>query len=135
MSNTADSSASSLPQSPVLSNVSDSHHENKTNEENNGDDLPLVNIPYPSKIVVHFRPVGSAPILKQKKFKVASDKLFLSLTNFLKSQLKLSAEDKIYIYCNQVFEPSFDERLGDLYTCFKVGKELVFYYSLVPAWA
>merc|ERR1719447_1765748 len=90
---------------------------------------PLVMIPYPPKIVVHFRPVGGAPILKQKKFKVGSDKLFFSLTKFLKSQLKLSANDQIYIYLNQAFEPAFDERLGDLYTCFHVGKELVLNYS------
>lgn len=77
---------------------------------------PLVVIPYPAKIVVHFRHIGSAPILKQKKFKVGADKLFLSLCNFLKSQLKLSTNDKIYIYCNQAFQPSFDERLGDLYS-------------------
>mmetsp|Transcript_55342 Transcript_55342/g.88262 ORF Transcript_55342/g.88262 Transcript_55342/m.88262 type:complete len:133 (-) Transcript_55342:261-659(-) len=96
---------------------------------------PLVVIPYPAKIVVHFRPVGSAPILKQKKFKVGSDKLFLSLTKFLKSQLKLSPTDDIYIYCNQAFQPAFDERLGDLYSCFCIGKELVLHYSLVPAWA
>eukprot|EP01084_Bolivina_argentea_P129018 227937_1 len=83
--------------------------------------LPLVNISYPNKIVVHFRAVGSAPILKQKKFKVGADKLFLSLTNFLKSQLKLSSNDSIYIYCNSSFQPSFDERLGDLYSCFCVG--------------
>ena len=56
---------------------------------------PLVAIPYPSKIVIHFRPVGGAPILKQKKFKVGADKLFLSLTKFLKSQLKLSSNDQI----------------------------------------
>lgn len=65
-----------------------------------------------------------------------------------------------YIYCNQAFEPAFDERLGDLYTvsfvdnplfcsfvhseydhscdfrqCFHVGKELVLNYSLIPAWS
>ena len=87
-----------------------------TKQQNSNPSSSLVVIPYPAKIVVHFRHIGAAPILKQKKFKVGSDKLFLSLTNFLKSQLKLSANDKIYIYCNQAFQPSFDERLGDLYS-------------------
>ena len=66
------------------------------NEENESKVIgPLIDIPYPNKIVVHFRPVGSAPILKQKKFKVGSDKLFSSLTKFLKSQLKLQSNDQI----------------------------------------
>eukprot|EP01083_Nonionella_stella_P013984 39335_1 len=119
----------------VISNtpsIAQNTEEEKTNDTTQS---PLVTIPYPDKIVIHFRPVGSAPILKQKKFKVGADKLFLSLENFLKKQLKLSSNDQIYIYINQAFQPSFDERLGDLYSCFRIGKELVLHYSLVPAWS
>ena len=55
----------------------------------------LVHKDYPQKVIVHFRPVGGAPILKQKKFKVGTDKQFFSLQAFLKSQLKLSAKDNV----------------------------------------
>ena len=58
----------------------------------------LVHKDYPAKVIVHFRPVGGAPILKQKKFKVGTDKQFISLQAFLKSQLKLSAKDNVVCY-------------------------------------
>ncbi|ETO31684.1 hypothetical protein RFI_05435 [Reticulomyxa filosa] len=112
--------------------------------------VPLVFVPYPEKIVVHFRPVANAPILKQKKFKVGSDKQFFSLVVFLKTQLKQSPQEelvgcsksklltryilKYHIYCNQAFCPEMDQRIGDLYECFKVSTELILYYSLTPAW-
>ena len=114
------------PESPTSNN-----NDNKMMEQEKKRS-PLVVIPYPAKIVIHFRPVGGAPILKQKKFKVGSDKLFLSLTKFLKSQLKLTANDKIYIYCNQAFQPSFDERLGDLYSVWFISIYIIILYHSNP---
>ena len=64
-------------------------------EIDNNPKRDLVHKDYPQKVIVHFRPVGGAPILKQKKFKVGTDKQFLSLQAFLKSQLKLSAKDTV----------------------------------------
>lgn len=43
----------------------------------------------PEKVVIWFRPTGSAPILKQNKFKIASTSRFRAIGEFLRRQLHI----------------------------------------------
>ena len=91
-----------------------------------------------NKVKVHFVAVGSAPILKQSKFKIDADQKFGYVVSSLRRTLKLTensgADSSLFLYCNAAFVPSPDERLGDLNDCFSVRGELVIRYSLKEAW-
>ena len=47
------------------------------------------------KVIVHFRHTGSAPILKNQKFKVPADARFSTVTTLLRSHLRLSNDDPL----------------------------------------
>jgi ubiquitin-like protein ATG12 len=86
------------------------------------------------KVKVHFVAVGSAPILKQTKFQVASDQRFSSLNVFLRKVLKLPDSEALFMYCHSAFVPAPDHLLGDLKDAFAIRDELVIHYSLQEAW-
>ena len=67
------------------------------------------------KVEVHVKAMGSAPALRQPRFTIDGCKKFSKLIMYLKEALKL---ETIYVYCNDAFEPSPDERLSDLQRCF-----------------
>mmetsp|Transcript_16529 Transcript_16529/g.16467 ORF Transcript_16529/g.16467 Transcript_16529/m.16467 type:complete len:109 (-) Transcript_16529:19-345(-) len=83
------------------------------------------------KITVHVKPVGNAPILKKSKFKVSGLEQFNTIITFLRNQIK--AKD-IFLYINSSFSPPPDAIIGDLFSCFKVGGELIVNYAIVEAW-
>lgn len=89
--------------------------------------------------MVFFRPVGSAPILKQSKFKISSSHRFQAITEFLWRQLSGNGADQkeagsLYLYINSSFAPAADESISNLYACFAVDNTLIVNYSLTPAW-
>ena len=47
------------------------------------------------KVIVHFRHTGSAPILKNQKFKVPADARFSTVITLLRSHLRLSNDDPL----------------------------------------
>ncbi|OAY73967.1 Ubiquitin-like protein ATG12 [Ananas comosus] len=64
------------------------------------------------KVVIHLRPTGDVPILKQAKFKVAGTDKFLKVIEFLRRQLR---RDTLFVYINSAFSPNPDELVIDLY--------------------
>ncbi len=52
-------------------------------------------IPPSDKVLVHFRPVGSAPILRQTKFKVTASHSFAVIIAFLRKQLHYKPTDSL----------------------------------------
>ncbi len=66
------------------------------------------------KVIVHFRPVGSTPALKQAKFKINTQQRFQTVIDFLRKQLHLSPSDSIFLYINSAFAPSPDQLLSNL---------------------
>ena len=86
--------------------------------------------PVPQVLVKLFA-VGSAPRLKQSKFKVGGDKPFLFVINFLRKQLQT---DTVFAYCSQAFAPSPDVPLADLYRCFQVDNALHISYCNTHAY-
>lgn len=104
-------------------------------------------------VIVFFRPVGNAPLLKQNKFKISSNQMFQSITDFLRRQLRtattsprsspnpaptteesLIEHQALYLYVNSSFAPAADEIIGNLFACFAVDNTLIINYSMMPAW-
>lgn len=85
------------------------------------------------KVTVRFQAVGSAPILKQKVFKVSASQKFETVVNFLRKRLDCKPTDSVFLYINSVFAPGLDEGVGNLFRCFKVDEQLHVAYSMTPA--
>ncbi|EON68158.1 hypothetical protein W97_07307 [Coniosporium apollinis CBS 100218] len=85
------------------------------------------------KITIRLHPVGSAPHLRRKVFTIASSRKFEAVVRFLRKQLRLQDHESCFCYVNQVFAPSLDEGVGNLWRCFKTKDELVVAYSITPA--
>ncbi|MCJ1282394.1 Ubiquitin-like protein [Xylographa opegraphella] len=92
---------------------------------------------YPPKIKVRFQPIGSAPALTQRVFKISATSRFESVVTFLRKKLGVRREESVFCYVNNVFAPGLDEGVGDLWKCFKTGfqgdEQLVVGYSMTPA--
>ncbi|KAF2075076.1 hypothetical protein CYY_003643 [Polysphondylium violaceum] len=86
------------------------------------------------KLVVYFKNAGGAAALKQKKFKLQSNLSFQNVTEKLRTQLKLKSNESLFLFVNQVFQPSPDETLGELFKCFSHNDQLIINYSDLPAW-
>ncbi|KAL7748424.1 Ubiquitin-like protein [Sorochytrium milnesiophthora] len=87
-----------------------------------------------SKVVIRFRAIGNAPILRQPFFKISSTSSLSSLIAFLRNELSLKKSDSLFLYVNQAFAPSPDEVVGDLFECFAAEGHLVVNYCTTPAW-
>lgn len=92
-------------------------------------DLP----PSQAKITIRFQPVGNAPQLRQRVFKISSTQRFGFVVGFLRKKLGLKEGEGVWCYVNSVFAPGGDEVVGNLWRCFKRGDELVVGYAVMPA--
>jgi ubiquitin-like protein ATG12 len=88
------------------------------------------------KIVVLFRNTGSAPQLKQKKFKLSTQVRFGYVVDFLRKQLRFKPDDALFLFVSGTFQPHPDETVEDLFRCFRdaVGGKLVVNYCTEQAW-
>mmetsp|Transcript_11959 Transcript_11959/g.35817 ORF Transcript_11959/g.35817 Transcript_11959/m.35817 type:complete len:103 (+) Transcript_11959:162-470(+) len=87
--------------------------------------------PASSKVIILFKAVGDAPILKQPKVKVEEQDKFLKVLQFLKRQL---AREQVFAYLKEAFCPSPDEKIQTLYEAYAVDAKLVVSYACTPAW-
>ncbi|KIW73840.1 hypothetical protein PV04_01927 [Phialophora macrospora] len=85
------------------------------------------------KVSVRFQAIGSAPILKQRVFKISASSRFSVVLNFLRKKVGVREGDGLFCYVNSVFAPGLDEGVGNLYRCFKVDDQLIVSYSTTPA--
>jgi len=67
------------------------------------------------KVSVRFQPIGSAPILKQRVFKISATSKFSVVLNFLRKKLGVKDGDGLFLYVNSVFAPGLDEGVGNLF--------------------
>ncbi|EHY57713.1 Ubiquitin-like protein [Exophiala dermatitidis] len=67
------------------------------------------------KVSVRFQPIGSAPILKQRVFKINASSRFSVVLNFLRKKLGIKEGDGLFLYVNSVFAPGLDEGVGNLF--------------------
>ncbi|KNG85463.1 autophagy-related protein 12 [Aspergillus nomiae NRRL 13137] len=85
------------------------------------------------KVTVRFQPLASAPILKNKVFKISASQKFETVVKFLRKKLDCKETDSVFCYVNSVFAPGLDEGVGGLWRCFKVDDQLIVSYSMTPA--
>ncbi|KAH8097281.1 hypothetical protein JL720_168 [Aureococcus anophagefferens] len=106
--------------------------------------------PKPSKIKLHFKAVGNAPIMRKMKFHISGDEPFRSVHRFLRDRrgagaapaaddrrarrLQLSSDRQLFLYCDSAFTPSPVEPLDHLFRCFGAGGELVVNYATTGAY-
>nr|A1CTJ1.2 RecName: Full=Ubiquitin-like protein ATG12; AltName: Full=Autophagy-related protein 12 [Aspergillus clavatus NRRL 1] len=85
------------------------------------------------KVTVRFQPLPSAPILKNRVFKISASQKFETVVKFLRKKLDCKDTDSVFCYVNSVFAPGLDEGVGGLWRCFKVDDQLIVSYSMTPA--
>lgn len=78
-----------------------------------------------NKISIRFQPIGSAPALNPLSFKVSGTQTIGSILKFLMRRLRLKT---VHIYVLSSFQPTPDEKLGDLYGMYKTNGELILSY-------
>ena len=67
------------------------------------------------KVVVRFKPVGSAPPIRRELVKVASAHKFESVVAYLRKTLKVAETESVFLYINSTFAPALDEVVGNLW--------------------
>ncbi|KAH7151817.1 ubiquitin-like autophagy protein Apg12-domain-containing protein [Dactylonectria estremocensis] len=86
------------------------------------------------KVVIRFKPVGSAPALTQDVCKISAERKFEEVVRYLRRKLRCQNTDSVFLYVNSAFAPSLDEVIGNLHQCFKnSSNQLIVAYSLTPA--
>ncbi|KAG6038953.1 Ubiquitin-like protein [Claviceps citrina] len=86
------------------------------------------------KVVVRFKPVGSAPSLAQELCKITATRRFEEVVRYLRRKLRCRDTDSVFLYVNSAFAPSLDEVVGNLHQCFKNAQDqLIIAYSMTPA--
>jgi ubiquitin-like protein ATG12 len=84
-------------------------------------------------VTVSFRPISSAPPLKQSKFKVSTSQPFSTVVRSLRKKLRLKESESLFCYIGSCFSPGLDEGVGNLWRCFRTGEELVVGYAIAQA--
>ncbi|CAL8578954.1 hypothetical protein XPA_004718 [Xanthoria parietina] len=101
----------------------------------------------PEKVTIRLQPIGSAPQLRQKVFKISAKNRFETVVTFLRNRLFKKGEaggdgereggggggEHVFCYVNSVFAPGLDEGVGALWRCFKTDDQLIVAYSTTPA--
>ena len=84
-------------------------------------------------VTIRLQPIGSAPHLTQRIFKLSTNQNFATIVRFLRKRLGVKEHESVFCYIGSVFSPGLDEGVGNLWSCFKQGEELVVGYALSPA--
>ncbi|CAG8433133.1 7792_t:CDS:2 [Ambispora gerdemannii] len=87
-----------------------------------------------SKVVVRFRAIGNAPILKQNFYKITASNQFKAVIQFLRRELNYKASDPLFLYINSAFSPAPDEIVSNLHKCFNTDGHLIINYCTSAAW-
>lgn len=77
------------------------------------------------KITVRFLAIGSTPLIRPLKFVVAGTQTIGTISTFLMKKLRLRS---VHIYVLNLFQPTPDEKLGDLHQLFHTNGELLLGY-------
>ncbi|KAH8555337.1 putative ubiquitin-like modifier [Umbelopsis sp. PMI_123] len=87
-----------------------------------------------TKVIVQFRAIGNAPILKQKLFKITASQKFQAVNLFLRKELNYAPSEALFLYINSAFAPAPDEIISNLYKSFGTDGFLVVNYCTTAAW-
>lgn len=79
-----------------------------------------------AKTTIRFVPIGSTPRINPLVFTISSNQTVSILIKFLAKKLK--TKDHVYLYIQNSFQPTPDEKLSDLYNLFRTNNELIVSY-------
>ncbi|KAH9829824.1 ubiquitin-like autophagy protein Apg12-domain-containing protein [Rhodofomes roseus] len=88
----------------------------------------------PNKVVVRFKAVGNAPIMKQNFYKITASNRFQAVIQFLRKELGWKAGDPLFTYINLAFSPAPDDTVTNLFKSFATDGHLIVNYSTTAAW-
>jgi len=88
----------------------------------------------PSKVIVRFKAVGNAPIMKTNFYKITAANRFQAVIQFLRKELGWKAGDPLFTYINLAFSPAPDDTVSNLYKSFATDGHLIVNYSTTAAW-
>ncbi|KZT19407.1 APG12-domain-containing protein [Neolentinus lepideus HHB14362 ss-1] len=88
----------------------------------------------PSKVVVRFRAIGNAPIMRQNFYKITASNRFQAVIQFLRKELGWKTGDPLYTYINMAFSPAPDDTVSNLFKSFSTDGHLIVNYSTTAAW-
>ncbi|KAF8995909.1 ubiquitin-like autophagy protein Apg12-domain-containing protein [Cyathus striatus] len=86
------------------------------------------------KVVVLFKGVGNAPVLRQNMYQVTASNRFETVILFLRKKLGWSAQEPLYTYINSAFSPAPDDVVSSLFKAFGTEGHLIVNYSTTMAW-
>ncbi|KAG5634596.1 hypothetical protein H0H81_001438 [Sphagnurus paluster] len=69
----------------------------------------------PSKVIVRFKAVGNAPIMKQNFYKITSSNRFQAVIQFLRKELGWAPGEPLFTYVNLAFSPAPDDTVSNLF--------------------
>ncbi|KAF1911330.1 ubiquitin-like autophagy protein Apg12-domain-containing protein [Ampelomyces quisqualis] len=81
------------------------------------------------KITIRLQPIGSAPHLTQRVFKLSATQRFETIVRFVRRKLGARGGEGVVCYVGSVFSPGLDEGVGNLWE----NDELVVGYAMAPA--
>ncbi|KAH9950719.1 APG12-domain-containing protein [Amylocystis lapponica] len=87
-----------------------------------------------AKVVVRFKAVGNAPIMRQNFYKITAANRFQAVIQFLRKELGWKAGDPLFTYINLAFSPAPDDTVSNLYKSFATDGHLIVNYSTTAAW-
>ncbi|KAK0523685.1 Ubiquitin-like protein [Tilletia horrida] len=87
-----------------------------------------------TKVVVRFKAIGNAPIMKTNHFRITAFNRFSVVIQFLRKELGWKQSDALFLYINASFSPAPDDTVGNLYRCFGTEGHLIVNYSSTAAW-
>ncbi|OSX62144.1 hypothetical protein POSPLADRAFT_1142343 [Postia placenta MAD-698-R-SB12] len=87
-----------------------------------------------TKVVVRFKAVGNAPIMKQNFYKISASNRFQAVIQFLRKELGWKAGDPLFTYINLAFSPAPDDTVANLFKSFSTDGHLIVNYSTTAAW-
>jgi ubiquitin-like protein ATG12 len=67
-------------------------------------------------VTIRLHPIGSAPHLTQRVFKLSPSQRFDTIVRFLRKRLGLKEHESVFCYVGSVFAPALDEGVGGLWT-------------------
>ncbi|ODV93504.1 hypothetical protein PACTADRAFT_82823 [Pachysolen tannophilus NRRL Y-2460] len=109
-------------------------------DANTNDIVERIAKPRTDKVTIRFQPIGSAPQMKPKIFKISASQHFQTLIKFLDKKLTKKITDvnaksinpftggRIFCYIHNSFSPGPDEIIGNLFDNFASNNELVVSY-------
>ncbi|GBE84262.1 Ubiquitin-like protein [Sparassis crispa] len=86
------------------------------------------------KVVVRFKAVGNAPIMRQNFYKITASNRFQAVIQFLRKELGWKAGDPLFTYINLAFSPAPDDTVSNLFKSFATDGHLIVNYSTTAAW-